>query len=433
MSKKKTMESSTIEAPTSVKFGKIDLPKGTGTSPYVPQNGGKFVDHGEIMKTLAIGIRDNLPVLLIGESGTGKTSAIRYLANATGNGLRRINLNGGTTADELVGRLLINEKGTYWIDGILTEAMRNGEWVVLDEINAALPEVLFVLQSIMDDDGYLVLNEKDDKEIVHKHANFRLFATCNPPEYAGTKEMNKALLSRFPICINAEFPIAAKELEIIKHHLSDAVAKSDMAIKLVDLANNTRKAKEEGNADYAINTRDIISILKLSEFMDPIDALSLGFSNKLDASDRKALNAMGKLHLPATKKRAMAIRTKIASTSELKIGATYVIGADTHNAYYGITADKKQMEEMEKANLGEIAQNFQREVAIKDEEFKIESVYYAEDTNGISKEERTDVGEKAASIIEFTAGAHKGKKAVIMHHPKIQDSIKLLENLYELA
>src|SRR3990167_10513138 len=199
-----------------IKYGKIEIPKNSTVSPYTPSVGGHFVDHGDIMKTLAIGIRDNMPVLLISESGTGKTSAIRYLAAKTKNGLRRVNLNGGTTADELVGRLLINDKGTYWVDGVLTEAMRKGEWIVLDEINAALPEVLFVLQSVLDDDGYLVLNEKDDKEIVQKHPNFRLFATCNPPEYAGTKEMNKALLSRFAICINAEFPPAAKELEIIE-------------------------------------------------------------------------------------------------------------------------------------------------------------------------------------------------------------------------
>ena len=159
-----------------VKYGKIGVPCNDGTSPYCPQNGGHFIDHGDIMKTLAIAIRDNMPVLLIGESGTGKTSAIRYLAHETGNGLRRVNLNGGTTADELVGRLLINDKGTYWVDGVLTEAMHKGEWIVLDEINAALPEVLFVLQSVLDDDGYLVLAEKDDKEIVTKHPNFRLFA-----------------------------------------------------------------------------------------------------------------------------------------------------------------------------------------------------------------------------------------------------------------
>ena len=127
-----------------VKYGKIEVPVNDGQSQYTPKTAGKFIDHEDILKTLAVGVRDNLPILLIGESGTGKTSAIRYLANQTGNGLRRVNLNGGTTADELVGRLLINDKGTYWVDGVLTEAMRKGEWIVLDEINAALPEVLFI-------------------------------------------------------------------------------------------------------------------------------------------------------------------------------------------------------------------------------------------------------------------------------------------------
>ena len=232
------------ENPNTIKFGKIEIQKNNGTSQYMPQKPGKFIDHEDILKTLAVAVRDNMPVLMIGESGTGKTSAIRYLANQTGNGLRRVNLNGGTTADELVGRQLFDEKGVYWIDGVLTEAMRNGEWIVLDEINAALPEVLFVLQSVLDDDGFSVLNEKKDKEIVYKHQNFRLFATCNPPDYAGTKELNKALLSRFAICIHADFPPEKTELEIIGHHLGNAVAQSEVAVKLVALANKTRADKE---------------------------------------------------------------------------------------------------------------------------------------------------------------------------------------------
>ena len=286
------------------KIGKIEITNGDGKSKHVPTKAPKFVDHGDVLKTLAIGIRDNLPVLLIGESGTGKTSAIHYLAMETENGLRRVNLNGGTTADELVGRLLINEKGTYWVDGVLTEAMRNGDWIALDEINAALPEVLFVLQSVMDDDGYLVLTEKDDKEIVRKHPNFRLFASCNPPDYAGTKEMNRALLSRFPICINAETPPEKKELEIIEHHLGNAVAQDPLALALIKVANDTRKAKETGKSDYAINTRDILNTLRIATtgLYDATESLMLAFANKLDPADRSAMKHMASLQLPRIKK-----------------------------------------------------------------------------------------------------------------------------------
>lgn len=415
-----------------IKIGKIELEPGDNTSQYIPKGSKNFIDHGDILKTLAIGIRDNLAVIMIGESGTGKTSAIRHLAEQTGNGLRRVNLNGGTTADELIGRLLINDKGTYWVDGVLTEAMRKGEWIVLDEINAALPEVLFVLQSIMDDDGYLVLQEKDDKEIIRKHKNFRLFATCNPPEYAGTKEMNKALLSRFAICINAEFPPKVKEMEIIEHHLGNAIAKSEIAISLVEMANETREAKESGTADYAINTRDILNTLKLVEHMDPVEALSLSFANKLDSADMKAIKTMSKLHLPSNKTK-LAQRTQLKNVSEIKPGNTYIMGADLHDTFYGLTDDKTKITEWEKNKLGTNLKNLSTCNAIKGNEFKVDKIFYEKGQIGATDKEKPEFGTKVASIISFTKGKIKGQSAILPHHPKIGDSIKTIENMYEIT
>lgn len=416
-----------------IKYGKIEIPINDGKSPYVPQRAGNFIDHGDIMKTMAIAVRDNLPVLLIGESGVGKTAAVRYLANQTLNGLRRVNLNGGTTADELVGRLLINEKGTYWIDGILTEAMRNGEWIVLDEINAALPEVLFVLQSVLDDDGYLVLNEKNDKEIVHKHPNFRLFATCNPPEYAGTKELNKALLSRFAICISADFPPEKTELEIIENILGNAVATSEMAIKLVGLANETRKAKELGTAGYAINTRDILNTLRLSENMSPMEALSLAFSNKLDNSDKTSIRSLARLHLPASKNKGNATRKQVTNISELCIGGQYVLDADTHSAYFGLTDDQNQFDSLIKSDLGTVISGSSREDGIKGDEFVIEAMYFEDESAGASKTDLKSSGSKVASAIRFVAGQNKNKMAVITHHKDLENSDEIIKNVYEIS
>ena len=413
-----------------VKYGKIEIPMNDGLSPYVPQKPGKFIDHGEILKTLAIAIRDNLPVLMIGESGTGKTSAIRFLANQTGNGLRRVNLNGGTTADELVGRQMINDKGTYWVDGILTEAMRKGEWIVLDEINAALPEVLFVLQSVLDDDGYLVLNEKNDKEIVYKHTNFRLFATCNPPEYAGTKEMNKALLSRFAVCINAEFPPEKVEMDIIENHLGNTIAKSEMAIKLVGLANETRKAKELGTADYAINTRDVLNTLRLTENMEPVEALGIAFSNKLDTADKNALRSMARLHLPSSKKKAGAAREIVKSIEELQIGGTYVMAEDVHNAYFGIQDNKGAYDTMVSGEITDVI-GAGRENAIKGDEFQIEAFFWEEQDES-TKAEIKGVGSKMASAIKIIAGPNKGKFGFIMHHKDLDDTANIINSINEI-
>ena len=415
-----------------IKYGKIEIEINDNKSPYTPQNGGNFIDHGEILKTLAIGIKNNLPVLLIGESGTGKTSAVRFLASQTNNGLRRINLNGGTTADELVGRLLIDDKGTYWIDGVLTEAMRKGEWIVLDEINAALPEVLFVLQSIMDDDGYLVLNEKNDKEIVYKHPNFRIFATCNPPEYAGTKEMNKALLSRFAICINAEFPPEKKELEIIEHHLGNAIAISELAIKLVGLARETRKTKELGTTDYAINTRDVLNTLRLSKFMEPIEAMGLAFSNKLDSADNKALKTIARLHLPSNKKKTITTKP-IKTADNLKIGNTYTMNADMHNVYLGLTDVNKNFNELIEKELPEIITETIKNNAIKGDQFIIEGIFYEyeKDRNGLSKITKDNMGANVASVIKIIEGPNKNKRAIIIHHKGLNGTLEIIKNINE--
>lgn len=429
MTNKTTKKSSDV-----VTHGGISLEKNPITSNFVPKIASAFIDHSGMMKTLALGVRENLAVLIIGESGVGKTSAIRHLAHETNNGLRRVNLNGGTTADELVGRMLINEKGTYWVDGILTEAMRNGDWIVFDEINAALPEVLFVLQSVLDDDAFIVLTEKSDKEIVHKHPNTRIFATCNPPDYAGTKEMNPALLSRFAICINAEYPTPKVEIEIIKHHLGSAIAESEMAEKLVGMANETRKAKENGKTDYAINPRDVLNVLRLTKEMSPIDALTHAFSNKLDPDDNGALKTMAKLHLPSKKKNIVE-KVKITTEEDFKIGNSYIIEKEIAGIYTGITEKKEDFDVMIKKNLKDIIVGTSTEGSIKNDEFNIIGTFYADnEEETMSTKNETNQGPKIGSAIQFIEGNNKGKFAVMMHtndyNPEVL--VEILSNTSEI-
>lgn len=249
------------------KFGKIELPINSSEVAehlqFVPKDN-EYVDQNKILEAIAYAIEARLPVLIIGETGTGKTSAIRYLAQETNNAFRRLNLNGSTSVDEFVGKILINEKGTYWVDGVLVDAMRHGHWLLIDEINAGLPEILFVLQSLLDDDGYVLLSDKPDREIVRPHPNFRLFATCNPSDnYAGTKEMNKALLSRFSIVLDAPFPTRDKEIAIMKSKFADL--NEVLAGKMVDFANQQRKAYKEHKVDFVFSTRELINWYKVQQ------------------------------------------------------------------------------------------------------------------------------------------------------------------------
>lgn len=205
---------------------------------------------------LKLAVDNNYPVMLIGETGVGKTYIVNNLAKDMGKRSVRVSLNGEIGINELVGKWLVKDGSTFWQDGILVECMRKGWWVILDEINAALPEVLFCLNSLLDDSRSLVLTEKDG-ELVTPHADFRVFATLNPPEeYAGTKELNKALLSRFQVVLCMEYYPSSVELEILKYQtgIEDSIGRI-----MIDVGNCLRKLKQNRKTWYTCSTRDLVN------------------------------------------------------------------------------------------------------------------------------------------------------------------------------
>lgn len=253
----------------------------------------EIVGYTDEIKNLNYAATHNLPVLLIGETGVGKTAMIRHLAGKYEKPFRRINLNGQTTVDEFVGKTLLNKEGTYWQDGILTEAMRNGYWLVLDELNAALPEILFTLHSLMDDDRYIVLSENNG-EIVRPHPGFRLFATMNPSgKYAGTKELNKALLSRFPMILQLKYPDAKTEKDIIQLY---SKADSSVINNLIRMANDLRASYTKEEIEMVCSTRDLINTALLSEGLGIQKAAVMGITNRANEEDQMAVKKIVELY-----------------------------------------------------------------------------------------------------------------------------------------
>jgi midasin (ATPase involved in ribosome maturation) len=275
----------------------ISYPLNTEKPEFVPEAKDFLkgaVDSRNLKAVMAsLNLEPPVPVLFEGPTGSGKTATVRWLASQTKNSYRRIQLNGSTNIDNFVGKWLINEKGTYWVDGILTDAMKKGHWLLLDELNAALPEILFVLHSILDDDRCLILDDKG-KEIVEPHPNFRLFAAMNPSQdYAGTKELNRALLDRFML-IQSGYLASDKEGKIVSKHsgITSTLGKiggrgKTVISRMVELANIIRTKNESAELISICSTRQLIQWSKLCKYLDIKHAAELTIINKCDVEEQE--------------------------------------------------------------------------------------------------------------------------------------------------
>ena len=149
-------------------------------------------------------------VMIVGETGTGKTHLVRHFAFKKKLPYARISLNGGATSDELIGHWIPSEDGKFkWQDGLLTLFVRNGGVVVLDEVNACPSDILFCLHSLTDDERTLTLLDKDS-EVIHAHPNFFLITTFNP-DYEGTKPLNEAFKDRFKVKLEFDYSVKIEE------------------------------------------------------------------------------------------------------------------------------------------------------------------------------------------------------------------------------
>lgn len=138
------------------------------------------------------------PILIEGPTSSGKTSAISYLARRTGHSFVRINNHEHTDIQEYLGSYVSDPQTGRLVfrDGLLVTALRQGHWVVLDELNLAPTDVLEALNRLLDDNRELVIPET--LEVVKPHPNFVLFATQNPSGiYGGRKVLSRALRNRF--------------------------------------------------------------------------------------------------------------------------------------------------------------------------------------------------------------------------------------------
>ena len=180
--------------------------------------------------TLAIlsGFNFNKKVIVHGYHGTGKSTHITQVAARLNWPCLRINLDSHISRIDLIGKDAIvikdGKQVTEFKEGILPWAFQNPVALVFDEYDAGRPDVLFVLQRILESDGYFTLLDKN--KIVKQNEYFRLFATANTIGlgdttglYTGTQQINQAQMDRWNIVTTLNYLSLEKEMEIILANL----------------------------------------------------------------------------------------------------------------------------------------------------------------------------------------------------------------------
>lgn len=281
-------------------------------------------------------IRMNENVLMVGSTGVGKTSLVKYLAALTNNELRRINLSDMTDNTELIGGYKPGKDGGFvWQDGIITEALRKGQWLLLDEVNLADPAILERLNSLLDDDRFITLTEKNN-EVVKAHPNTRIFATMNPSSYSGRKELSEAMMNRFNLMFQHPYP--PEELVQIMEAKSGGKIDKKTLMQMVmfhnqvaDMADHRQIGKRDGPYPYTVRDleRWVERVKKLDGTGDQQQIIAnegrdVYIDRLIQDADKKAVLDVMRVNFSASPVEEVPKRIEKVDAETLKIGNSVI-------------------------------------------------------------------------------------------------------------
>jgi len=286
---------------TTTTIGPVDMPIGQ-PGPLVPRLNPAYLfpeRFGDILQDIV----ENRRVLLIGHTGAGKTSLIEQVAARTQHGVLRANMNGQTTIGDFVGFWTVKGGETLWVDGVLPTALREGLWLVVDEIDFAEPSILAVLTAVLEPHGRLLLKEKGN-ELVAPHPSFRLFATANAVGamsvyrhlYQGANLMNEAFLDRWRVYL-MNYLSPEEEAEVLMRTLGARFTRP-MAQTLAAIAADCRAAFAREDLASAFSTRRLLDWADLMlRSGDPERAAGPAIYAKVSAEDAGLIRSIIRHHI----------------------------------------------------------------------------------------------------------------------------------------
>ncbi|RIX45194.1 MAG: CbbQ/NirQ/NorQ/GpvN family protein [Rhodocyclales bacterium GT-UBC] len=189
--------------------------------------------------------RERLPLLIKGPTGCGKTRFISHMAARLKLPLYTVACHDDLTAADLVGRHLISDKGTYWSDGPLTRAVREGGICYLDEVVEARKDTTVVLHPLADDRRILPIDRTG--EMLEAPDNFMLVVSYNPGYQNLMKGLKPSTRQRF-VSMRFDFPSTEREISIL---LGETGCNADLAKRLVGIAKAFRALKDRDLEEVA--------------------------------------------------------------------------------------------------------------------------------------------------------------------------------------
>jgi len=201
----------------------------------------KFVDGAEILPRIRTAIDLRFNIGFRGPTGCGKTYLVQELAKQYHKKLRILNMTVDTEIEEIKGRLVPTQdkanKGLNfkWVNGVLVEAMINGDWLVIEEANFMNEEMASVFYSIMDHRRNVQLDEHEN-ELITAHDDFRLFLTMNWG-YKGTTQPNDAIRNRVDAWFDLTYLPANLETDLL---IERTKIDKEIAKKMIEVANQFR-------------------------------------------------------------------------------------------------------------------------------------------------------------------------------------------------
>ena len=277
----------------------MEVPAYATREDHVPDLDPDYNFNREVTLAILAGLKHNRRVMIQGYHGTGKSTHIEQVCARLNWPCVRVNLDSHVSRIDLVGKdAIVLKEGkqvTEFKEGILPWALQNNVALVFDEYDAGRPDVMFVIQRVLEVSGKLTL--LDQSKVIRPHPWFRLFATTNTIGlgdtsglYHGTQQINQGQMDRWSLVVTLNYLPHDDEVKIVLSK-AKAFAKSEAKKKqianMVRVADLTRNAFINGDLSTVMSPRTVITWAENAEIFGDIGfAFRLTFLNKCDELER---------------------------------------------------------------------------------------------------------------------------------------------------